>query len=70
MSTVNLMAAVDMLLAIFDRGRVASELIKKARAEERDVTDLELDTLASETDQAIAEARAAANRIPAGDGGG
>lgn len=68
MSTINLLAAVDMLLALFDRGRVVSELIQKARAEGRDVTDAELDALADETEQAIADARAAANRIP--DGGG
>lgn len=72
MNTVNLLAAVDMLLALFDRGRVVSDLIKQAGAEGRDITEAELDTLAAETDIAIADARAAANRIQTagGDGGG
>jgi hypothetical protein len=64
MSAAATLAAVDMLIALFDRGKAVSELIKKARAEGRDVSDAELDALSAETDQAIADARAAANRIP------
>ena len=58
----NLLSAVDMLLALFNRGKVVGDLIKKARAEGRDITDAELDALSAETDAAIAKARQTVNR--------
>lgn len=64
MSGTTLLSAVDMLIALLDRARGVSDLIKQARAEGRDVTEAELDALSIETDKAIADARAAANRIP------
>jgi hypothetical protein len=55
----NLLAAIDMLLAINDQARAVSERIKTARAENRDLTDAELDELAEAAADAIADAKAA-----------
>jgi hypothetical protein len=63
-SITGTLAAVDALIALLDRARGVSELIKNARAEGRDVSEEELDALSLGADQAIADARAAANRIP------
>jgi hypothetical protein len=59
MNIANLLAAIDMLLAINEQARAVSERIKAARAENRDLTDAELDELASGAAAAIADAKAA-----------
>lgn len=64
MSVTATLAAVDMLIGLLDRARGVSELIKKARAEGRDVSEAEIDALSAETDQAISDARASVNRKP------
>ena len=60
MSIANLLAAIDLLLAINDRARSVSDKIKVARAENRDLTDAELDDLSAGVADAIADAKAAA----------
>lgn len=56
--------AVNLVLALLDRAQAIGALIAKAQAEKRDVTEAELDALASDVsaaqaklDVAIAQAR-------------
>lgn len=60
MGIANLLAAIDMLMAIHAQAKAVSDKIKAARAENRDISDAELDELSSAVDAAIADAKAAA----------
>jgi len=51
--------AITLLLGLLDRAQAIGNLINQARAEKRDITDAELDKLASDDDQARARLKAA-----------
>ena len=62
MNPENIMRALQLALSLMQAAGVAFEkanaLITKARSEGRDITDAELDALASERDQALAAFKA------------
>lgn len=51
--------AIQLLLGLLDRASAIGNLINQARSEKRDITDVELDRLASEDDQSRAKLQAA-----------
>jgi len=65
MGIANLLAAIDMLISITGQARAISDKIKAARAENRDLTDAELDELSAGTNAAIADAKAAGDEARA-----
>ena len=58
--------AITLLLGLIDRAAAYGALISKAKAEGRDVSEAELDALASEDDQARKELEAAIAKRRAG----
>ena len=71
---MNTTAVIDLILSLVTRLQAAAALIRKARAEGREITNEELDALAAEDDAARAELVAAIEnakvREAAPDGGG
>lgn len=71
---MNATAIIDLILSLVSRLQAAASLIRQARAEGREITDAELDTLVAEDDSAradlVAAIEAAKAREAAGDGGG
>jgi hypothetical protein len=69
---MNTAAILDLILSLVSRLQAAAALIQKARAENREITDAELDTLVADDDAArakLVEAIAAA-RARESDGSG
>ena len=65
MGIANLLAAIDLLISITSQARAISDKIKAARAENRDLTDAELDELSVAVNAAIADAKAAGDEARA-----
>ena len=57
---------LSLLFGLLDRAQTIASLLKTARAENRDVTDAELDALVTDDDAARAELVAAIKRRRAG----
>jgi len=55
MSTAAVFTGIELLIQLIDRAAAASTIIKKARAEGRDVTSEELQALRAEGDLALAD---------------
>lgn len=54
MSSAAVFTGIELLIQLIDRAAAASNIIKQARAEGRDVTSAELATLRAEGDAALA----------------
>ena len=69
---MNATAIIDLILSLVSRLQAAASLIRKARAEGREITDEELDVLVAEDDAARAELVAAIEnaKVRESDGGG
>lgn len=58
-TTAAVFTGIELLIQLIDRAAAASAIIKKARAEGRDVTSAELQALRAEGDQALTDLDAA-----------
>lgn len=55
-------AAIQLLLGLLDRAAAIGQLLGKAKAENRDITEAELDALVADDDKARAALKAAIDK--------